>query len=89
MRIIDLKSDDILVLHIDSEKYTYDDICNIHFKIKEELNNKQVIFTFPDGIQIDKESWQDLYDYLMSIKPKDNNKNLYEYIKESKGEDLL
>ena len=50
MRIIDLKPDDILVLHKKKKKYTYDDICNIHFKIKEELNNKQVIFTFPDGI---------------------------------------
>ena len=89
MRIIDLKPDDILVLHIDSKKYTYNDACNIHFKIREELGGKQVIFTFPDGIQIDKQSWQDLYDYLMSIKPKDNDKNLYEYMKESEGEDLL
>ena len=67
MKIIDIQPDDIVVVHMDINKFNFEEIEDTHFLLKSHLKN--AVITFPDGIDIKPQSWENIYNYIMSIKP--------------------
>lgn len=68
-----LKPEDIIVVTFDTEKITLAKVNDTFKYIQNEYPNNLVI-GFPYGINLEPMEWQKLYDFVISIKPKEEPK---------------
>lgn len=64
----ELKPNDIIIVKFDIEKWDIEECACKYNEIKEKIRHNPVI-GLVDGVELQFEDWERLYQYVMSIKP--------------------
>lgn len=73
-KIKPINKNEIIILTFDPNQIPMNDMQDLYNDIKSCFPDNK-IFGFIKGIKLEIDTWQEVYDYLMSIKPQKENDN--------------
>ena len=69
-KIEELKSNHIIIATVNTDNVNFEEAHDQWLNLKKQFPNNPII-VIPDGMTIEFMDWKKLYDYMMSIKPKE------------------